>query len=148
MGRGIAIPIALACGMALAVQVGVNASLRSRMGSAVVAALASFTIGTVALIVYMSCRPPGRPDWNEIRSAPWWVWTGGLLGAVYVGTAAEVAPRLGAAGWLALIVTGQVVASIFLDHFGIAGFPTHPVNAARLVGAILLLAGVILVVRY
>ncbi|MFO0961055.1 MAG: DMT family transporter [Isosphaeraceae bacterium] len=147
MGRGIAIPIALACGMALALQVGVNATLRSRMGGAVPAALASFATGTVALLIYLGIRPPGRIDWSGLSQAPWWIWTGGLLGAVYVATAAEVAPKLGAAPWLALIVTGQVIASILLDHFGVAGFPTHPMNWARLIGAILLLAGVVVVVR-
>ena len=64
-----------------------------------------------------------------------------------MASAALFAPRLGAAGWLGLIVTGQVIASLVLDHFGMVGFAIHPVNAWRLLGGALLVAGVLIVLR-
>lgn len=145
--KGIEIAIALCSGVALAVQVGANSSLRARMGSPLLAALTSFGIGTVVLLVFLAVAWPSRPDGRSLREAPWWAWTGGVLGAVYVACAATFAPRLGAAGWLGLIVTGQILASLALDHYGLVGFPLHPINPWRILGAVLLLAGVTLVLR-
>lgn len=54
-------------------------------------------------------------------------------------------PRLGAATVLALLVAGQLLASIALDHFGLFGLPQRPVDLSRLAGAVLLLGGVVLI---
>src|SRR5262249_33612877 len=140
---------ALICGGLLAIQVGANATLRARLGHPIVAALVSFLIGTLGLLAYLAVRPPASwPTREGLRQGPWWVWTGGLLGAVYVASAAALAPKIGAAGWLGLIVAGQVLASIVLDHYGLVGFAVHPINTWRLIGATLLVIGVGLVLRF
>jgi transporter family-2 protein len=64
-----------------------------------------------------------------------------------VASAAAFAGRLGAAPWVALVVTGQIAASLLLDHYGLVGFARHPFNAWRGLGAILLVLGVVLVLR-
>ena len=55
-------------------------------------------------------------------------------------------------GWRAalvgLVVAGQLVASLVLDHFGWLGFPQHTLSVPRAIGALLILAGVLLVRRY
>jgi transporter family-2 protein len=73
--------------------------------------------------------------------------TGGLLGAIYVVTAILVTPRLGAAALVAVTVTGQLVAALVMDHFGWLGLPLQPLSSARIVGAVLLMAGVLLMTR-
>lgn len=138
--------IALASGAALAVQVGMNNALRVRVGHPVSAAIISFFAGLVALLGYAAVARPGWPKSDGLFArSPWWIWMGGVVGACYVASAAAFASRLGAAGWLALIVTGQIVASLVLDHFGLVGFPRRPVNLAKLIGVGLLLAGVVVV---
>lgn len=138
--------IALASGAALAVQVGMNNGLRARVGHPVSAAIISFFVGLVALLGYAGLARPGWPKAEGLFSrSPWWIWMGGVVGACYVASAAAFASRLGAAGWLALIVTGQILASLVLDHFGLVGFPRRPVNLAKIAGAGLLLAGVVVV---
>ncbi len=133
-------------GAALAVQVGVNNGLRERMGHPVPAAITSFALGTLALVAYgLAVRSP----WPSISAsaAPaqaagrWWIWLGGAVGACYIMTAVTFAPRLGASGWLAVVVTGQILASVALDHFGLVGFAVHPVSLRRVGGVVLLLAG-------
>ena len=94
----------------------------------------------------MVSRPP-LPDRSSLVRGPWWIWVGGLVGACYVASAASFASKLGAAPWLGLIVTGQVLASLLMDHFGLLGFPTHPLSTGRFLGVALLIAGVTLVVR-
>jgi transporter family-2 protein len=73
---------------------------------------------------------------------------GGLLGATYVAVSALLGPRLGSATLLALIVGGQLLMSLVLDHYGLVGFETHAMNGWRLLGATLLIVGVVLIVRH
>ncbi|MDB5350886.1 MAG: hypothetical protein JWN86_2133 [Planctomycetota bacterium] len=143
-----AIPaIALISGAALTVQVGMNNALRTRMGNPLVAAFVSFLTGTTALLIYLVVTRPSLPDRSAFSRGPWWIWAGGLVGACYVASAAAFASRLGAAPWLGLIVTGQIVASVAMDHFGLFGFTQHTLGPERLLGVALLLAGVTLVLR-
>jgi transporter family-2 protein len=77
----------------------------------------------------------------------WWQWTGGLLGAIYIVTVVVLAPRLGAGTLIAAVVGGQMAASLVLDHYGLVGFPEHPISGLRLLGAALVMLGVALIQR-
>jgi transporter family-2 protein len=139
--------LAFAAGVVLIVQVGVNTTLRSALGAPVMAALVSFLVGSVALVAFLllSRSPwPAREQWAAI---PWWAWFGSLLGAFYVVSTIIAGPRIGAAALLALIVLGQLVTALLVDNFGWLGFPQHPVTALRLLGALLLFGGVLLIVH-
>jgi bacterial/archaeal transporter family-2 protein len=138
---------AILIGIFLPVQAGVNARLGASLGDPVATALVSFAIGTIALfLVVLALRIP-MPIAAAWSASAWWSWLGGLLGAVYIAAAVVLAPRLGAATLVAAVVAGQMVASLVLDHFGWVGFPEHPVNGIRLVGAGLVILGVVLVQR-
>ncbi len=80
-----------------------------------------------------------------VIEAPWWVWTGGLLGAVFVVTTAALAPTLGAATLLSIAVAGQMTFALLLDHYGLVGFTVRPLSPWRIVGAALVVAGVVLI---
>jgi transporter family-2 protein len=139
--------LAFTAGVVLIVQVGVNMTLRSSLGAPVVATLVSFLVGSVALVVFLwlsRATWPVRAQWLAI---PWWAWLGGILGALYVVSTIIVGPGLGAAALLALIVLGQLVTSLLVDHFGWLGFPQHSLTALRLLGALLLFGGVLLIVH-
>jgi transporter family-2 protein len=139
--------LALAAGALLPVQAGLNAQLRSALGSPVAAALVSFLVGTAGLAtIALLMRAPvalGRA-WPATSL---WQWSGGLIGAAYVLAAIVLAPRLGAATLIAAVVAGQMVSSLVLDQYGLAGFPVHPLTMVRLLGAALVIAGVILIQR-
>jgi transporter family-2 protein len=139
--------LALVAGSFLPIQAGVNAHLKLYAGHPVIAAFISFAVGTLALLVSSLAMRLPWPSLAAFSDAPWWVWIGGVLGAVYVFLAVVLANRLGAAVLIAFIVAGQMIASIIVDHYGLVGFPRHPVNAWRIIGAVLLLSGVVLI-RY
>jgi bacterial/archaeal transporter family-2 protein len=139
--------LALAAGVLLPVQAGVNAQLRSVVGSPLAAALVSFLVGTAGLgtaAVIFRAPMALRAAWAV---SPWWLWLGGLIGALYVVATIVLAPRLGAATLVAAVVAGQMIASLLLDQYGLLGFPTHPINGLRVLGAALVTVGVILVQR-
>ena len=135
---------AFVAGCVLPVQAGVNARLAEWVGGPVRAALVSFVVGLLALfalvLLFYRTRSTG-----SLGEAPWWLWMGGLLGAVYVVAAAVTAPRLGAATLVVLVVAGQAVMGLVVDHFGWVGFPEEPVSAGRIAWVVLLGVGVGLV---
>ncbi len=135
---------ALAVGAALSVQVGMNAALRQAFGHAVPAALANFAVGTAALFALALALRLPWPGATQVASAPWWAWFGGLLGAAYVAAVTVLGPRLGVALLTALVVAGQMLAALAIDHYGWLGLPAQPATLNRLLGAGLVVAGVVL----
>ena len=134
-----------AAGAMLPVQFGINAQLAEWVGSPLRATLVSFVVGTLALGAAMLVVARGWPSVDRLGDAPWWVWLGGLLGAFYVLGSVVTAPKLGAATLVAVILAGQAVASLAVDHFGWVGFEENPVTPGRLAGMALVAAGVALV---
>jgi transporter family-2 protein len=141
--------IAVAMGCFLAVQPAVNGRLRIRVGDPVHAALVSTTISTLSLLLYSVAvvRKPW-PNTAHLTSAPWWIWTGGLMGAVYVVTSLVLLSRLGGAVLFASVVVGQMLATLAMDHYGLFGLPRHEVNPWRVLGAAFLVVGVALIRRF
>jgi len=142
------LPLALAAGAVLPVQFAVNTHLRTFVGGPVAAAAASFVVGTIALAVATLAVQRSIPDYGLIAGAPWWAWIGGLLGAIFVLASIILTPRLGAATTIGLILTGQVIASILIDHFGLIRVPVHEASLPRILGALLIVVGVIVVQRF
>ena len=137
--------LAIAAGFCLPTQAGINYRLSMWALSPVLAAAISFAVGTVALVVYALILRLPLPALGSVKQYPWWIWTGGFLGAFLVAATVVLAPRLGAAAMVALIVLGQMIASVVLDHYGLIGYTIHPVNAWRIGGVLLLVGGVVLI---
>ena len=144
----ILLPIAFIAGVAFAVQFGVNAQLSNFIGSPLAAATVSFWVGAVALLAVSLIGRQSLPLGNTVTEAPWWTWTGGMLGAFVVVSSIILVPRIGAAATIGLVLAGQVLASIIIDHLGLLRVPVHELTAPRIVGAALIIAGVVLVQRF
>jgi bacterial/archaeal transporter family-2 protein len=138
---------AFLAGFLFPLQTGINAQLRQWVGHPLLAALVSFGVGTL----FLSLCPPTLgitfPSWSVVKSVPWWAWIGGLLGSISVASSIILAPRMGAAAFIATIVAGQMAASLLLDHLGALGFRFQPITPWRLIGAGLLIGGVWLIQR-
>jgi transporter family-2 protein len=139
--------LAFVAGMALTLQVGINSTLRRGLGNPGMATLVSFLVGVLGLALYLVLTRASLPTRAAIASVPAWAWLGGLLGAFYVATTVVVGPRLGSATLLALVILGQLLAALVIDHYGWIGFPQHSISVTRITGAALLFGGVLLIVR-
>jgi len=134
-------------GSAIAIQAPINAQLRTWLASPWAAAFASFLVGTITLgCIFLLSTHSFRL--TAVSAAPLWVWTGGLLGAYYVVAAIVATPRIGPALFFGLLVTGQLVTAIVVEHFGWLGLERHPISAGRLVGVVLLIVGAVLIRRF
>jgi transporter family-2 protein len=134
-------------GATLAVQVGLNATMRDHAGSPMAAALVNFAVGTVFLFIAVLFGRSSLGAIAGVTAAPWWAWGAGILGGLYIAASAAFGPMIGGATFLALIVAGQMVAALALDHYGVLGFPVRPLDAGRAAGALLVVAGMFLLAR-
>ena len=137
--------LATGAGACIALQAAANGSLRTNLADARYAAFFSIC-GTIltAMLVMLAIRP-SPPMLATMRAAPWWNWIGGPLGALIVLAGAALAPRLGAAAFIASVVAGQLLCSLLLDHFGLMKLPQQALTSGRIIGAALVFAGVLLV---
>jgi transporter family-2 protein len=139
---------ALLAGALITVQTGSNARLKEAFAEALPAVIVSSSLGIIVLVAMtVSARTPW-PSLPSIAGTPWWGWLGGALGAVYAVTTVLLARELGAATLTALVVTGQLVCSVVLDHFGWVGFNEHAAGIGRVVGCLLMVAGFFLIARF
>ena len=138
--------LAALVGAGLTVQVGMNATVRLAIGSPMLAAIVNFVVGLAGLVI-VALASGARWTPGSAAAVPAWAWFGGLLGAAYVASTTVLGPRLGAAPLLALTLAGQMAAALAVDHYGVIGFPQSPLTASRLLGAALLVAGVLLIMR-
>jgi bacterial/archaeal transporter family-2 protein len=135
----------VAAGVSLGLQQVLNAKLRFELGSPWLAGLASYAVGTLAMIVAILLTATAWPTAATLSRTSWSSWGGGLLGAIFIATVILTLPRLGAATVLALIVVGQMLGSLVVDHYGLFGVAQQSASPIRLAGAALLILGVVLV---
>jgi transporter family-2 protein len=140
--------IALVAGALITVQTGSNARLKDALGHPLPAVVVSSLIGIVLLLGVIAVTRTPIPSMGRALAAPWTAWLGGALGAAYAVTVVVLARELGATTLTALVVTGQLMCSVALDHYGLLGFEVHAVAPGRLAGCLLLLAGTYLIWKF
>jgi bacterial/archaeal transporter family-2 protein len=140
--------LALVSGALIPVQAAANVALsRSIQSNVPFAALTLFLVAAAATAVTVVASGAPIPNGLELRAAPWWSYTGGLIVAFYVFTITFLAPRLGVGTAIALVVTGQVLAALAIDHFGLLRSLTFSLTISRLLGGALMVLGVFLALR-
>ena len=134
-------------GLAMATQTAVNSQLRQYLNSPIQAAFFSFLVGTICLAIMMLVMmwngSATKPTLSQLNEIPIWLWVGGLLGVYAITASIYTAPKLGFLTFTGLVLFGQVIMSMLLDHFGLIGVEKNPVNWQRLLGAILIAIGII-----
>jgi len=137
--------LAVGAGISLVVQQALNANLRTALGSAAWSGFMSYFLGVVCMAALALLLQDPIPSAATAARIPWFAWSGGVFGAIFIGLAILLVPQLGAATFFALLIAGQMLGSIAFDHFGLLGIPVHPVSAIRIAGAALLVGGVVLI---
>ena len=128
-------------GAILPIQAAINAQLARSIGSFPLAGGISYFVGTIVLVSLILTGKFGRPNWSALSKAPWWALSGGLMGTWYIGTSAYFTANLGTTLTIALIVSGQSLMGMLIDHFGWLLVQPHRLTPnRRIAGALLLLA--------
>lgn len=136
---------ALGAGISVAVQQVLNGNLRVSLNSPAWAGFFSYLGGLLTMILVLLAMREQLPPWKLVTATPWWAWSGGVLGGIFILLVILLLPSLGAATLLALVVAGQMSAAVVMDHFGAFGLSTQPVSVSRLLGVALVIGGVVLI---
>lgn len=140
--------IALIAGVVLPVQTALNNKMALTVGSPILGALVSFVIGTLSIFTYAVVSGESLSSLTNSKNAPTVAWFGGLLGAFFVTATIILLPRLGVAVTVSLIIAGQLIAAIVMDHYGLLGVPVKEISLFRIAGILLIVGGVILVRKF
>lgn len=139
--------IALGAGFILSNQTPINTDLRRFAGSPILSGLISFFVGTLFLaLITLLMGGSLLPGLSFIAAQPWWIWLGGLLGAIYLTSNILLFPKLGALQTVILPICGQIAMGIVIDSFGLFQSPQIPITIMRAVGFLLLVAGVVIAI--
>lgn len=140
--------LAILCGIGTSLQSGVNSELRKSLNNPILAAIISFSSGLfLLLIIYPFFSKSEVPSFSTLRSISIWQFTGGVLGAFYVTSVIMSIQKIGSANMITLIVGSQLLMAIVLDHFGWLGFQTQPLNIWRILGAVFIVCGALLILK-
>ena len=137
--------LAVIAGAVVPFQSAINANLGRSLGHPLWATLASLLVSIVVLLPVIVAMSLPLPTLAFITKAPLWMWAGGAFGVCFISLALMLLPKLGASGFIALALAGQVIASLVLDHFGLFGLVERQMTLPRVLGAVLLIAGVALI---
>ncbi len=138
--------LGIASGAFIAIQAPINSQLARGLGLPVAAAAFSFLSGAIVLgiaTLLVTRTQEIALDWKA--PAPWLFIAGGVLGGAYVTISTLLIPRIGAAALMAFLVAGQLLAGMMLDRVGFLGMAVREITLGRVTGAVLLLAGALLV---
>lgn len=139
--------MALAGGALLPLQAGLNSKLGKSIGNPLQAVAISFVVGMLVLLLYLLATRQVMPVEN-LRAAPAYSWFGGALGAFFVTSMTLAYPRIGPALTFGLVIAGQTIMAVLLEHFKIMVAEQHSINWGRLLGVVLLIAGVFIIRRF
>src|SRR3954470_8234571 len=134
--------IALITGALIPIQAATNAGFSKSIGNPFITGLMVFIMGLAAMILFVVVSRVAFPSIAQLSAAPKSGYLGGLIIATYVIIITFLVPRIGVGSAIGLIVTGQILCSVTIDHFGLFNVLTRPLDAARVGGIALMCVGV------
>jgi transporter family-2 protein len=143
---GLAATLAVMAGLFGAVQIAVMGKLGERIGSLEAVMVAAIVTGVIVLPILFVARR-GFGGLGDTLSQPWWMLTGGALGAVIVFSITIAGPKIGTTAVVALLIAGQLVAATVIDRYGWFGFDRVALDWPRILGIVLLAVGAALTLR-
>ncbi|AZA08653.1 DMT family transporter [Corynebacterium pseudopelargi] len=136
------IAIGILAGAIVPIQTIANTRLSRSTGTALSASLLSFSVGSIALLAITTLTGT-LPHLDQILAQPSWTLIGGALGVIALSGNIVLYPKLGAIQTVVLPICGQIIAGLLIDSFGLFNAPLIPPNFLRILGAVVVLGGVI-----
>ncbi len=129
------------------IQGSLNAQMGRVLGHPLRGTLMNFVVGGAVLLAIILVSAVGFPEREHLAKAPWYLYTAGFVGVLFVTLLLALIPEIGALRVLAAVVVGQLIVSAAIDHWGLLQVPVQAMSASRIGGMALLLAGLYLIQR-
>jgi transporter family-2 protein len=140
--------LAVIAGMMMPTQAAINNKLALTVESPILSAFISFAVGTLALFLYILATGVPLANLLNAKNASLVAWTGGILGAFFVASTIVLVPRIGVALTFSLVIAGQMLVTLIIDHYGLLGVPVKEVNVMRVLGVTFITIGVVLIRKF
>lgn len=141
------IGLALLVGLLIPFQGIVTASLAQKLDHPFVSAFINFFGGMLIFLIAIMFSSASFPDLKKLTTIPWYLFTGGLIGAVFIAGALFSLPKIGSTAFFGLVVLGQLLMTAIVDHYGLLGMPVHKIDIYRISGVFLLLTGCYFIIK-
>jgi transporter family-2 protein len=139
--------LALITGALIPVQAATNASFSKAIGNSSITGLMVFVVGLLGMIAFALITKAPFPTAQQLSAAPAYSYLGGLIVAIYVIMITILVPKIGVGTAIGFIVTGQIIAAVGIDHFGLFNVALRHLSFTRLSGMLLMMGGVYLVMK-
>lgn len=126
----------------------INGVLKTSLVNPWLASAVSFMLVTFLAIALFWAQPHPLPTVSDLKEMKWWAPLGGIVGAVAVFAGLILVQKVGVGAINGLTICANLIASIAIDHFGLIGVPDHPLSWLRALGALLMVGGVALVMKF
>lgn len=121
-----------------------NARLGAALGVSLHAPFVLFCVGLIVTMLSALAIAGSLPTIGQLSETPAFNLIGGVIVAFYVISATLLAPRIGVSNFIFFAVSSQILISICIDHFGWFGVQIRPVDSVKLIGAGLLISGLVI----
>ena len=138
-------PFILVAGALMAVGVVWNSQLRGALVNPWLAATVSFMPVVFAFALMFLLKPTPLPKRADLAGIRWWMPLAGITGAVAVFAGLLFVDKVGAGALNGLLITANLLTSVALDHFGWLGMRQVKAGPPRLLGAALMVGGIVLI---
>jgi transporter family-2 protein len=129
-------------GAIVGIQRALNGQINEHSHQSFTTSLLNFATGTTFLLILISAGLIlGRNELSPLPSGPWWIYTGGVIGVIYIAFTSTIVQHLGVLTFTLFSVGGQLVGSLIIDLVS----PTKgvSVSAYLVTGIVMTYAGVI-----
>ena len=141
-------PLILVAGALQAWGPPMNGALRGALTNPWLASLVSFLPVIAFIGVLLLCQPRPLPTADGLRGMPWWAPLGGIIGSFAVIAGLLFVNKVGAGAFAGLTITANILMSLVIDQFGLFGMEVHSLNIWRVLGGVLMCAGIALVADF
>jgi len=114
-------------GAIVGVQRALNGRINESTNQSFATSLLNFIMGTTFLVIFLAIGMMiNRADVVALPAGPWWIYTGGLIGVIYIAFTSTIVQHLGVLTFTLISVGGQLVGSLLIDLYS----PTEGVHVS------------------
>lgn len=133
-------------GMCNATQTAINGHLGEVIHSPIQSTFISFVIGMLTLLILTLLKDRSLGINQGLTSGqPWWIWTSGLFGSLFILGNAFLSPKIGTGLTVSIVLFGQIAGSLLIEKFGWLEAQQKPISKFKLIGLVIMLMGVLLI---
>jgi transporter family-2 protein len=130
-------------GVVLCLHLAMNGNVGSILNNTSMGNALFWVIGGITAVII------GLNGWESafferLKEVPVWLLTAGAMGACLVFGIAWLIPKIGAGPVMIIMLAGQVICGLVFSHYGILGSPVDKLNWVKVLGALVMIVGVVM----